>query len=357
MRFSMSATLRGISILMLLLLSFQCNKTREIYHSNEKKDQHDKSQFEHISSFGTNPGNLVMYRFVPGKIPSGRRPLVVVLHGCYGSAEQISWSGWNDLARIYGFYVLYPEQKIENHPIKCFNWFQPENSKRETGEAFSIKQMIDRMKTDYKINPSQVFVAGFSSGAFMAIVMGAAYPDIINGIACVAGGPYGCSDSSNGDEGFMSCKPEEKDHRPETWAKRVINFNNYKERLKIKWPRISIWHGMSDKIVNPNNQIEAMEQWTELHELDHTPSSKKIIGETITHSEYKKNGKSLVETYTFSEMGHTVPIKSILCGIPNEWFSEEKLCFAEEACHFFGIDTSDKKKVLRKLIPIKKAVN
>ena len=34
-----------------------------------------------VDSFGSNPGALVMYEYVPAGLPSGR-PIVVVLHGC-----------------------------------------------------------------------------------------------------------------------------------------------------------------------------------------------------------------------------------------------------------------------------------
>src|SRR5262245_10265890 len=38
-----------------------------------------------VTGFGTNPGNLRMFRYVPDGLPTGR-PLVVALHGCTQTA-------------------------------------------------------------------------------------------------------------------------------------------------------------------------------------------------------------------------------------------------------------------------------
>jgi poly(3-hydroxybutyrate) depolymerase len=62
-----------------------------------------------VTSFGSNPGALSMYEYVPQNLPSGR-PLVVVLHGCTQSAAAMENAGWNKLADQYSFAVLYPQQ-------------------------------------------------------------------------------------------------------------------------------------------------------------------------------------------------------------------------------------------------------
>src|SRR5262245_31817245 len=61
-----------------------------------------------VSSFGSNPGALSMYLYVPSGLPAGR-PLVVVLHGCTQTAAAMENAGWNKLADQYQFAVLYPE--------------------------------------------------------------------------------------------------------------------------------------------------------------------------------------------------------------------------------------------------------
>ena len=38
-----------------------------------------------VTNFGSNPGNLQMFEYVPSGLPAGR-PLVVVMHGCTQTA-------------------------------------------------------------------------------------------------------------------------------------------------------------------------------------------------------------------------------------------------------------------------------
>src|ERR671910_288695 len=49
----------------------------------------------------------------------------------------------------------------------CFNWFNSEDIRRDKGEALSIKQMVDKMKSDHNIDPKRVFVTGLSAGGAM----------------------------------------------------------------------------------------------------------------------------------------------------------------------------------------------
>ena len=52
-----------------------------------------------VSGFGSNPGNLLMYKYVPAGLPSGA-PLVVALHGCTQQASaydaETGRFGWID---------------------------------------------------------------------------------------------------------------------------------------------------------------------------------------------------------------------------------------------------------------------
>ena len=63
-----------------------------------------------VTSFGSNPGKLRMYTYTPTAMPSGPAPLVVVLHGCTQTAADYVNAGWNELADLAKFYVVYAEQ-------------------------------------------------------------------------------------------------------------------------------------------------------------------------------------------------------------------------------------------------------
>jgi poly(3-hydroxybutyrate) depolymerase len=59
-----------------------------------------------ITGFGTNPGALNMYDYVPSGI-SGPAALVVAMHGCTEDANLFATeTGWNKLADLHKFYVF-----------------------------------------------------------------------------------------------------------------------------------------------------------------------------------------------------------------------------------------------------------
>src|SRR5579862_1531219 len=143
--------------------------------------------------FAPNPGNLRMFRYLPRGLKAGA-PLVVVLHGCgqtaggYGQA-----AGWCELADALGFAVLAPEQKAVNNPNTCFNWFNPEDITRDSGEAASIAAMVRTMVATHRLDAGRVFITGLSAGGAMAAVMLATYPELFAGGAIIAGLPFGAA--------------------------------------------------------------------------------------------------------------------------------------------------------------------
>lgn len=99
-----------------------------------------------VMDFGTNPGNLSLFYYIP-KSARANAPLVLVLHGCSQGANAVAeLTGWNKLADTYGFCVAYPQQHFPNNPSHCFNWFKKNEIERGNGECESIKQMVEYMQ-------------------------------------------------------------------------------------------------------------------------------------------------------------------------------------------------------------------
>src|SRR6201992_2791365 len=118
-----------------------------------------------VKGFGTNPGALRMFAFVPASLQQPRA-LVVVLHGCGQRAAGYDLgAGWSALAKQFGFALLMPEQRPSNNANTCFNWFNPEDIARDGGEAGSIRPMITRMVRGYSIDARRIFINGLSAGA------------------------------------------------------------------------------------------------------------------------------------------------------------------------------------------------
>lgn len=106
---------------------------------------HD-SRLVRFQGFGSNPGRLAAWAYVPEGLLKGA-PLVVVLHGCTQNARGYDHgSGWTAAADEHGFAVLFPEQQRANNPNLCFNWYRTQDARRGGGEALSIRQMVNAMQ-------------------------------------------------------------------------------------------------------------------------------------------------------------------------------------------------------------------
>ncbi|EPX65154.1 Flagellar hook-length control protein FliK [Cystobacter fuscus DSM 2262] len=300
------------------------------------------SALTQVTSFGSNPGNLKMWKHVPADMPANA-PLVVAMHGCTQTAAAYTNAGWNALADQLKFYVIYPEQQSANNQNACFNWFEPGDIARGSGEALSIKQMVDKMKADVSIDPSRVFVTGLSAGAAMSHVMAATYPDVFSGAAIMAGIPYKCATTMTD---AFSCMSPGVGKTPDQWASLVRGaYSGYTGA----YPKISLWHGTSDYTVKNTNQVEALEQWTAVHGIDMTADVSDTVA-TYPHKVYKNSaGKALVETYDLTGMGHGTAIDpatrfpgtSVACGTAGAYILDTNICSTLEVAKFFGLDNSD----------------
>ena len=143
---------------------------------------HAAASLTQVTGFGSNPGALNMYSYLPTGLPSGA-PLVVALHGCTQAAnDYYSHSGWSKYADLWGFAVAFAEQPSTNEPDhNCFNWGTPSNDSRGQGEALSIYQMIQYAEAHYGVDPHRVYLTGLSAGGGMTSVMLADLPRRIRG--------------------------------------------------------------------------------------------------------------------------------------------------------------------------------
>ena len=194
-------------------------------------------------------------------------PLVVVLHGCTQSAAAFDRAcGWSDLAARLGFALLLPEQRRANNPKRCFNWFAAGDTRRDAGEALSIRRMVDRMLAGHALDPGRVYVAGLSAGGAMAAAMLAAYPEVFAGGAVIGGVPYGAATNARQARPAMAGR---LDNRPAGgWGDAVRAASPHRG----PWPRVSVWHGDADRSVHPVNAERLVEQWTELHGVAGQPA-------------------------------------------------------------------------------------
>ncbi len=264
-----------------------------------------------VNSFGTNPGNLLMYRYVPANIPVVA-PLVVVLHGCSQNATTYAaYSGWDTLSNHHKFYVIHAEQQYLNNFNFCFNWFQSSDYKRGQGEAYSVKQMIDYMKSHFSIDSTRVFITGLSAGACLTSVMLGAYPEVFSAGAINAGTPYkSASDATSATYAMLGSVTK----TPVAWGDSVRNENpNYTGN----YPRVAVFQGLSDVTVSPVNATELVKQWTNVHNTDQVADSVNPAFNGNANVEMKQyndaSGKTVVQTYMINYMQHGIAVDPGTC--------------------------------------------
>ncbi|HCL57214.1 MAG TPA: hypothetical protein DHW82_09445 [Spirochaetia bacterium] len=334
--------MKRMRILAVLLIAvfglIQCGKQGSPDNTLASSDS--RATITQVSSFGTNPGSLAMYKYAPAGITAAA-PLVVALHGCTQTAsEYANNTDWNSLADKYKFYVVFAETNSSNNSSKCFNWFESGDIARGGGEALSIKQMVDKMKADYSIDASRVFVTGLSAGGFMTVAMAAAYPDVFAGAAVMAGGPYKCATSMTA---AFSCMSPGVDKTPAQWGDLARSgYSGYSG----SYPLISIWYGTTDGTVKPLNSTELVDQWTNVHGIDQTEDFTESVAGS-SHKVYKNaNGDALVEIWAIASMGHAITVDpgtgETQGGGTGSYSIDKNIYSSYWAAKFWGLDNSDK---------------
>jgi len=287
-----------------------------------------------ITGFGTNPGDLRMFSYIPENlqpIPA----LVVVLHGCGQTAAGYDLgAGWSTLAKHYGFALLMPEQQSSNNGQGCFNWFSPDDTTRGSGEACSISQMIARMVTDHGIDPHRIYVTGLSAGGAMTSVMLATYPELFAAGAVIAGLPFGVATNVREALNGMFQTPA----RPaDELGDLVRNASDHRG----PWPKISVWHGSADRTVNPANADEIVKQWLDVHHLPPAPMSEGTVDGYPRQIWWNADGETLVESYTITNMAHGTPLgiadNDERYGAQGAFMIEAGISSSYHIANFFGL--------------------
>ncbi|MER6627272.1 PHB depolymerase family esterase [Streptomyces sp. NPDC000987] len=287
---------------------------------------HAAASLEEVTGFGSDPGALRMFRYVPAGLPAGR-PVVVALHGCTQDAAGYgTGSGWLQLADRWGFSVLLPQQRSTNNASNCFDWFQSGDIARGQGEAASIAQMVDRQLADVSGDAGRVYVTGLSAGGAMTAVMMAAYPEKFAAGGIAAGLPYGCAQAAGSP---YVCMYVGATQTPQQWGDRV---RAARPGYGGPWPTLTVFQGTADYTVKPVNMTDLMRQWTNVHGADQTADA----GDTVAgypHQVFRDPaGAVAVETYSITGMGHGQPVDpgsgGEQCGTAGAYLLDVNLCAA-----------------------------
>jgi poly(hydroxyalkanoate) depolymerase family esterase len=284
-----------------------------------------------VPAFGDNPGNLVMRVYTPHDLPAAA-PLVVLLHGCgqdtVGFAVE---SGWIALADRVGLTLVLPEQSDANNRQRCFNWFRPSHIARGRGEAASIRAMVAEAARRYGNDPARVFVVGLSAGGAMAAALLAAYPDVFAAGASVAGLPVGAASGTASALARMAqAGPEGRS--PADWAEMARELAP--RSFGGPWPRLSIWHGGLDTVVDPANAELLARQWCALHGLNGIEPTRDagLLAERIVWS---GSAGAEVEVWRVPALAHGYPVMNV--GVPVAGVLPAGISATDSIATFWGL--------------------
>lgn len=290
---------------------------------------------QEVAGFGSNPGGLKMYRYVPEGLAGGR-PVVVVLHGCTQNAAGYgTGSGWTELAERWKFSVVLPQQASGNNLQSCFNWFQAGDIARGQGEAASVAQMVDKQVADAGADPSRVYVTGLSAGGAMTAVMMAAYPEKFAAGGVVAGLPYGCAQAAGSPYVCMYVGATQSAGQ---WGDRV---RAARPGYAGPWPRLTVFQGSADYTVKPVNMTDLTKQWTDVRGADQVADASDTVA-GYPHQVFRDaSGATAVETYSITGMGHGQPVDpgtgAAQCGTAGAYLLDVNLCAAQVLGHSWGL--------------------
>jgi poly(hydroxyalkanoate) depolymerase family esterase len=200
--------------------------------------------------------------FVPdSEAPVPARPLVVVLHGCQQSSEDMArLSRFDALAASRGFVALYPQTGPSlTNPYGCWRWWAPENQVRAGGEPQIIVRMVSEAMAAAGVDPQRVYAVGLSSGGAMSAILGALFPEIFAAVGVHSGMAYGAASTATcalraQSEGAVAAE-----------SRATIAYNAQGPRHR-PMPLIVV-QGSEDEVVAPENAGLLIRQFAQLNDL------------------------------------------------------------------------------------------
>lgn len=168
------------------------SRTKSLFGRVFRRAPPPPGRFEHGSKFSWRGLLLVAPWIWPGRdylvyLPRGysiwrRRPLLVLVHGCRQSAEDIaSATGITSFADALGCLVLLPKQNPKANAWGCWNWFD-RRTMAGAGETAILAAQIRTVRRRYRVQRKRVFAAGLSSGAGLVATLALANSRLLTGM-------------------------------------------------------------------------------------------------------------------------------------------------------------------------------
>ncbi|UUX95938.1 alpha/beta hydrolase family esterase [Aquabacterium sp. J223] len=233
--------------------------------------------------------------YIPSSHTGRPAPLVLMLHGCKQNPDDFAaGTAMNAQAERHGFLVAYPAQTSRANGSNCWNWFEPAEQTRDGAEPAILAGIVDHVAAAHPVQPGQVFVAGLSAGAAMAVILGAAYPDVFSAVAAHSGLPLGAAHDVPSAFAAMHGRPGPTPRARPSAPVRTIVF-----------------HGDADRTVTLRNGTAIVEQAVAAFEAAGRPLQSPVIasdghgGRTCEVTTYlDATGRAAIEAWRVEGAGH-----------------------------------------------------
>jgi len=292
------------------------------------------ASLQQVSSWGASgvPTYIAMFIYVPDKVATNP-PILVVSHYCSGDAagvfSEAKSGGIVAASDQYGFIMIYPQNHLPGTTRNCWDVGSTASLTHDGGgDTQAIAQMVKYTITQYKANANRVYATGTSSGAMMTEALLAVYPDVFKAGAEFSGVPAGCwaDGYASSNQWSGNCAGGKTTYTAQQWGDKVRAM--YPGYTGFR-PRVQLWHGDADPTISPNNQTEAIKEWTNALGLDTNPTSTT----TVTIS-----GKSWTRQSWQSSCGYTVLDAWLEKGGPHGTDSNLNATYT---IPFLGLDQTD----------------
>jgi poly(hydroxyalkanoate) depolymerase family esterase len=247
-------------------------------------------------SFACAAGSRNYKLYIPRRPQTGRRALLVMLHGGTQDANDFAvGTRMNALAEEHGFIVAYPSQSKAANASLCWNWFTPENQMRGRGEPAIIAGITSEIVANYHVDPARVFVAGLSAGGAMAAVMGSTYPDLYSAVGVHSGLPY--RSAADLPSAFAAMRGDAGSRGRRSRKSRGAADDS---------PRIRtiVFHGDADNIVHPSNAAKMIEAERAGESIERAEARHAAIRAHTRTAIRDKTGAVVVEQWLVHGSGH-----------------------------------------------------
>jgi poly(hydroxyalkanoate) depolymerase family esterase len=261
-------------------------------------------------SYTNHAGTRSYKLYIPSGYIGQEVPLVVMLHGCTQSPNDIAaGTQMNTLAEEHIFLVAYPAQAQSANMNKCWNWFKASDQQRGRGEPSLVAGITRQIIDEYKVADGRVYTAGMSSGGAMAAIMGEAYPDLYAAVGIHSGLAPGAAHD------MPSAFAAMHQGGPATPRRDIPTTTATGQSARIV-PAI-VFHGDCDKTVHPRNADHLLEHYCTAKITGSPDEAGRSTprwtvrqgqvpgGHAYTRATYRDTGEgAIVERWTVHGLGH-----------------------------------------------------